>query len=113
MTITLHPLWSQILVRLRPLPESTGMIIRVDRNEWARTAEVVAVGPECRDVTVGDVVVVTALVGQQVGDDLLLPESAVLAFLDEDDHDASAHRHRIAAAHAGDLSDGVAAHAEA
>lgn len=82
MTITLSPLMAHVLVRLKPLPEKTGSIIRVSRNEYAREADVLAVGPECRDVQVGDVVLVTTLVGQAVNDALLVPESSILAFVE-------------------------------
>jgi co-chaperonin GroES (HSP10) len=78
----LTPLLSQVLLKVQPLPEKTGSIIRVERNEYARTAEVVAVGPECRDVVPGDVVLVGTLVGQAVEDKLLVPESAILAFVE-------------------------------
>lgn len=83
MTVTLSPLMAQVLVRVRPLPEKTGSIIRVSRNEYAREADVLAVGPECRDVQVGHVILVTTLVGQVVGEDLLVPESSILAFVEE------------------------------
>lgn len=82
MTVTLSPLMAHVLVRVRPLPEKTGSIIRVSRNEYAREADVLAVGPECRDVQVGDVVLVTTLVGQAVNDALLVPESSILAFVE-------------------------------
>lgn len=83
MSITLQPLGAQVLVRLIPLPEKTGSIIRVSRNEYARQANVLAVGPECRDVSTGDVVLVGSLAGQQVGEDLLVPETAVLAYVED------------------------------
>lgn len=82
MTVTLSPLMAHVLVRLKPLPEKTGSIIRVSRNEYAREADVLAVGPECRDVQVGYVVLVTTLVGQAVNDALLVPESSILAFVE-------------------------------
>lgn len=82
MTVQLEPLWSNVLVRLRPLPEKTGLIIRVNRDSYAREADVIAVGPECRDVQTGDIVLVTTLVGQVVGEDHLVPESSILAFVE-------------------------------
>lgn len=82
MTVTLAPLQSNVLVRLRPLPEKTGSIIRVSRAAYAQEADVLAVGPECRDVKQGDVVLVTTLVGQVVGPDTLVPESSILAFVE-------------------------------
>lgn len=83
MSIVLNPLKSNILVRLRPVAEKTGSIIRVSHYESARRADVLAVGPECRDVKVGDVVLTSPIIGQNVGKDLLQPESAVLAFVEE------------------------------
>lgn len=82
MTIRLEPLHSHLLIRLRPLPEQTGSIIRVDRNEWAREADVLAIGPECRDVSPGDVILVSTLAGQVIGGEILVPESSVLAFME-------------------------------
>lgn len=80
MTIALSPMRNLILVNLRPLPEKTGSIVRVSRYEPARWADVIAVGPECRDVRQGMVVLVPPLVGQLVQDNQLLPESSVLAY---------------------------------
>ena len=84
MTVSLQPLQGRILVSLRPLPERTGSIYRVSRQEYAREADVLAVGPEVRDVKVGDVVLVSALAGQQVGENQMVPESAVLGFVEEE-----------------------------
>lgn len=82
MTV-LEPLGSRLLVKLRPLPESTGRILRVARDESARAADVLAIGPETRDVEVGMGVLVSTLAGQLVGDQILMPESSVLGFLDD------------------------------
>ena len=83
MTVRLEPLRDLIVVRLRPLPDHVGAILMPLRQESAREADVVAVGPEVRDVLMGQGVLVSALAGQIVGDDILLPESAVLAYLDD------------------------------
>lgn len=84
MNVQLDPLQDRVLVRYRPLPEKTGLIVRVNtmRNEYAREADVLAVGPECRDVKPGHVVVLPALVGQVVGDDVLVPESSILGYVE-------------------------------
>lgn len=82
MTVSIQPLLNHVLLRLRPLPERTGAIYRVSRSAYAQEADVLAVGPECRDVSPGDVVLVTTLVGQVVGQDHLVPESSILAFVD-------------------------------
>jgi co-chaperonin GroES (HSP10) len=84
VTVTLQPTANRVLVSLRPLPEMTGSIHRVSRSEYARAADVIAVGPEVRDVKVGDVVLVSALAGQLVGDNVLMPEAAIMGHIDDD-----------------------------
>lgn len=79
--VTLEPLASNILVKLRNLPETTGIIVRVARDEVTRIADVLAVGPEVRDVTAGQAVVINILTAHEVGDRYLVPESGVLGFL--------------------------------
>lgn len=80
--ITIVPLGSRVLVEHKPLPEITGSIIRVNRKEYAVSANVIAVGPEVRDVKVGDVVHVPVIAGQQIESYHLIQESAILAVLD-------------------------------
>lgn len=82
MTVIIHPLQDRVLVKLRPLPEQTGLIVRVARNEIAREADVLAVGPECRDVREGQGVLVNVLTGTEFGDGLLVPEGSILGFLE-------------------------------
>ena len=82
MTIDVKPLRNLVRCRLRPLPDQTGSIIRVSRFEAARWADVLAVGPECRDVGIGMGILINPLVGQIIGEDLLLPEASVLAYGD-------------------------------
>lgn len=83
MTVT--PLRSQVLVELESAteaPAAAGLVVvraHVQPSVWAR---VVAVGPEVREVCVGERVVVSRLQGVQVGAAVLLPESAVLAHAD-------------------------------
>ena len=83
MTVTLQPLGDRVLVNLLPLPESTGLIIRVSRQEYARKAKVIASGPDCVDIQAGMTVLVSSLVGQEVGDEIIMPEGSVLAICDE------------------------------
>jgi co-chaperonin GroES (HSP10) len=83
LSYTLNPTGNRLLVRLRPLPEKTGLIIRVNSDEAARPADVLAIGPNVRDVKMGRGVVVSTLAGQLVGEDIILPESSVLGFLDD------------------------------
>lgn len=79
MNIRLEPLRDRILIRLRPQSEMTGSIVRVRHDQIARWADVLEVGPEVRDVQKGMGVLVNPLSGQAVGDDIILPESGVLA----------------------------------
>lgn len=83
MSVTLQPLGDRVLVNLLPLPESTGLIIRVSRQEYARKAQVKAAGPDCLDIKQGMTVLVSSLVGQEVGDEIIMPEGSVLAICDE------------------------------
>lgn len=82
MSFTLNPLGSRLLVKLRAQPQK-GLILRVTNDDAARAGDVIAIGPEVRDLEVGQGVLVSSLAGQQVGDDVLLPESSVLAYLDD------------------------------
>lgn len=79
MSVQIEPLRDLLLLRLRPLPETTGLIIRVQRDELARWADVLATGPDVRDVQTGQGALVNPLAGTLIGDDILLPESFVLA----------------------------------
>ena len=76
------PLHDNCVVRVKPLPEKTGSIIRVQRDELAREAEIIAVGPECREAKAGQSVYVNVLVGHEVGDVLLIPEHAIYGYVD-------------------------------
>lgn len=80
MTVTVTPLRDEVLLRLRPIPATTGLIVRVSHAEPTQWADVLAVGDECIDVQVGWVVLVNPLIGTAVGDDLIVPESSVLAY---------------------------------
>jgi co-chaperonin GroES (HSP10) len=79
--IKLEPLGSRLLVRLRPLPAQTGLILRVARNESAREAEVIAVGPQVRDAKEGQTVLINPLAGTMVNDEIILSESSILAYI--------------------------------
>jgi co-chaperonin GroES (HSP10) len=82
MTITLQPLRNRLLVRLRPSVQK-GLVIRPNNHESAGAADILAIGPEVRDFEVGQGVLVSVMAGQLVGDDILLPESSILAYLDD------------------------------
>lgn len=78
--MTTTPLRANILLRPLPQPAQTGKIVRVQRDSLVQACEVVAVGPEVREVVVGDVVYVNLLTVTQVGGEAVVPESAVLAY---------------------------------
>ena len=79
------PLRSQILVRLvaEAQPSSALHVVRA-ATPTSTHAEVLAVGEEVREVRVGARVVVSRLQGIEVGELLLLPESAVLAVVPDE-----------------------------
>ena len=80
MTVTVEPLRNNVLVRLRPVAEKTGLIVRVAHFEASRWADVLAAGPECRETEVAMPVLVNPLVGAVISDDLVMPETSILAY---------------------------------
>lgn len=82
MTVRMQPLGARILVELIPLPEKVGSIILPSRRETAVPAKVLGIGPEVRDVQVGDRVLIPALSGQEVGGNRIIAESNVLGFVE-------------------------------
>lgn len=83
MTVTTTPRRDFVLLQLHPVATHTGHIHRVSHFESVRAADVVAIGPECRDYAVGTVVLVNPLVGQFAGDRLVTPEPTILGSLHE------------------------------
>lgn len=71
------------MVLLHPLngsaPTHGLTIIQAERAVCRFT--VIAVGPEVRDVQPQDIVLANRLAGTSIGDELLLPESAILGSL--------------------------------
>lgn len=72
------PLRNQVLCKLLELAPTNGSIVRVRDTQAIREAEVLAVGPECRDVQVGQVVIVNRLVLTQIGEQYLTAEPHIL-----------------------------------
>lgn len=79
--MTLQPLQDYVLVTLLPEPPRSTLLHVIALPSRAQPAEVVAVGPEVRDVKAGERVLVSRLAGQEVGDKVLLREESVLAWL--------------------------------
>lgn len=75
----IEPLRDQVVLKLRAAQEGGVVIVVVGAQEpVVRQGEVVAVGPECRDVGVGQVVLVNLLVASQIGESYLVPEPYIL-----------------------------------
>jgi co-chaperonin GroES (HSP10) len=75
----IEPLRNQVVVRVEENGHPRGRIQVVTANRPAvRQAVVVRVGPECRDVGVGERVVVNLLTMTQVGEEWLVAEHQVL-----------------------------------
>lgn len=73
------PLRNQVLLRLQNgTSPAHGLTVIQAERAICRFA-VVAVGPEVRDVQRGQTVLANRLAGTSIGDELLLPESAILA----------------------------------
>ena len=79
--MNLVPMRDYLLVRLLPEPPKSERLIVFSSPARAQPAEIVAVGPEVRDLTPGLKVLISRLAGQDVGDKVLLQEASVLATL--------------------------------
>lgn len=79
------PLRDLVLVVLEepPAPSALVTVVRLERQPTT-LARVHAIGPEVRETHVGQRVIVSRLQGIEVGTEVLLPESAVLAHLVDD-----------------------------
>lgn len=87
--MSVRPLRDRVLVQLAASDAPTAGLIQVARlsKQPSMRATVLSVGPEVREVDVGDAVVVSRLQGVEIGDGaVLLPESAVLAHDTEADN---------------------------
>lgn len=85
------PLRTQVFVVLETpaeTPSAAGIAIVRTQVEPSVFARVLAVGPEVREVEVGERVVVSRLQGIVLDDGVLMPESAVLAHADDADTEA-------------------------
>lgn len=80
--VACEPLWNQLLLVLDPEPEQSS-IIQVQKNlvDLTRFATVKAVGPEVRDVKIGQRVLASVTAGVELPQGILITESAVLGIL--------------------------------
>lgn len=75
----IQPLRDVVVVELCENGHATGTIqVVTARKPAVREAVVKAVGPECRDVEVGQVVIVNLLVATRVGEQYLVAEPQIL-----------------------------------
>lgn len=74
------PLRNMVLVRFEQEREDSPLYVVRD-PKMVRPARVLAVGPECRDMQVGMVALVNSVAGTAIGEDLLVPESAIVGTL--------------------------------
>lgn len=74
----LEPLGQRVLVRLLPAKERSKLILTPLDKQTAREAQVIAVGPDCLDAEANQKILINSLVGQEVGDELIIPETAIL-----------------------------------
>ena len=78
----IEPMRDVVVVKLRAARGWQGKIEVVGGPQAAvREAEVVSVGPEVRDIAVGDVVLVNLLVTSKVADSYLVAEENILGML--------------------------------
>jgi hypothetical protein len=77
--IEFYPLTNHILLTLEPEPEMSSVIaVQRSHEGLARFGEVVGIGPEVRDVKVGQRVLASITAGVDIPSGTLIPEEAVL-----------------------------------
>lgn len=80
MSVTYTPLLNHVLLALEPEPEQSS-VIQVQRATvgLTRFATVTAIGPEVREVKVGQRVLASLTAGVEIGEGVVMvPESSVL-----------------------------------
>lgn len=86
MSVELSPLGQNLLLRLEPEPELSAVLQVVKSTEGlARFGQVTAIGPDVRDVVVGQRILASITAGVEVsGGVIMLSESAVLGLCCEE-----------------------------
>lgn len=77
----LLPLQDYVLVEALPDPPKSPHLTVLTSPNLAQRAKIHAVGPECSVVKPGETVLISRLVGQAVGDQVLVRESSIMAWL--------------------------------
>jgi hypothetical protein len=86
MPVSFQPLLNGLLLTLEPEPEQSS-IIQVQKSlvDLVRYGEITAVGPEVRDLKVGQRVLASVTAGVELAAGMLIPETAVLGILTIDE----------------------------
>ena len=84
MSVEFQPLIANVLIRVEPEPELS-RVIAVQRSleGLCRYGEILATGPEVRDVKVGQRVIASITAGTEMAQGTLIPETAILGILHE------------------------------
>lgn len=77
----LLPLRDYVLVEALPDPPKSAKLLVVSSPNLAQRARVCAIGPECSVVKPGETVLISRLVGQAVGDQVLIQEPHIMAWV--------------------------------
>lgn len=75
------PLHNMVLVRLHNGTKPTSQLVVIAPEQAICRFTVLAVGPEVRDVSEGQIVLANRLAGTAIGSELLIPESSILGVL--------------------------------
>ena len=76
------PLMDHLLVRVEPDPEPEGLVYQLARDRHVRVATVLVLGEDVTEPPVGAKALVNTLMGQWVGEEMIVPQAAVLATLE-------------------------------
>lgn len=76
-----EPLRNQVLLELAPNGAAASKVVVLAPERAICRFRVVACGPEVRDIRAGQIVLANRLAATVIGDQLLLPESAILGMV--------------------------------
>ena len=80
--VNILPLQRHLLVTIQPEAETMGVLYRPSKERHVREATVEVVGEDADPQLQAKRVLVNTLMGQWVGDQLVVPEAAILAIYD-------------------------------
>lgn len=80
-TLQLQPLRDYVLCQALPDPPKSSLLVTISAPNTAQRAQILACGPECRLVKVGETVLISRHIGQTVGDQLLVQEPYIMAWV--------------------------------